>query len=190
MKKLLLICSLVFIVILNGHPYLKFLPRAFSRVIRTAHNKTILSVNCSFENISKPLKPSLFNKFKSMFCLKNKSLIHQIRATTPDIDKILKFDPEESKYANKAILAKNNDGKVIGIILYLIYKGNLIEITEIGIHDDFQKQGIGRALIDYLEAIECPQKMTLFSAPSSEKFYERIGFKPIGSRLFQKTIIA
>ncbi|MGS4886555.1 GNAT family N-acetyltransferase [Roseibium sp. MB-4] len=78
--------------------------------------------------------------------------------------------------------AETDDGQQIGF-LAAIPEDDALHVYEISVHSDCQKQGIGKALMEYAEAYARAlglSEMTLTTfrhVPWNAPFYERLGFQ-------------
>lgn len=75
-----------------------------------------------------------------------------------------------------------NDGRIVGtgsIFIEPKYYGNAAHIEDVVVHKDFQKQGIGRQIIQHLEeeakVHEC-YKIVLDCSETNVAFYESLGY--------------
>jgi ribosomal protein S18 acetylase RimI-like enzyme len=78
------------------------------------------------------------------------------------------------------IFLASRDGIPVGMVASIIYS-NYAHVGLMGIHQDFQRQGLGLALMEHLLAWLEEQKVRLIkldASPSGQSLYEKLGFVP------------
>ncbi|MFO7826244.1 MAG: GNAT family N-acetyltransferase [Cyclobacterium sp.] len=78
------------------------------------------------------------------------------------------------RHANLIITARN-EGKLIGIARSLTDTTFCTYLSDLAVHQEFQKQGIGKTLILKTKAAYPMAKLILLSAPKAIGFYPKIG---------------
>lgn len=78
------------------------------------------------------------------------------------------------RYANLIITARK-DGKLIGIARSLTDTTFCTYLSDLAVHLEFQKQGIGKTLIQKTKAAYPLAKLILLSAPKATQYYPKIG---------------
>jgi GNAT superfamily N-acetyltransferase len=77
------------------------------------------------------------------------------------------------------------DGRLVGLIRLVGDGAYILHIAGLSVHPDFQRQGIGRRLVELAVAFaretrvgtgSCPGEFTLFANTGADRFYERLGF--------------
>ncbi|MBD0744640.1 GNAT family N-acetyltransferase [Streptomyces sp. CBMA152] len=78
--------------------------------------------------------------------------------------------------ANLVLVARDAQGRLIGIARSISDFSYATYLSDIAVSGDYQRSGIGRALIDATQK-EAPQaKIILLSAPAAVEYYPHIGF--------------
>ena len=81
------------------------------------------------------------------------------------------------KHANLIISAWDND-ELIGVARSLTDFSYCCYLADLAVRDDFQKQGIGQALIQQTQnALHPKAKLILLAAPQAVDYYPHIGFE-------------
>lgn len=78
------------------------------------------------------------------------------------------------RHANLIITARM-DGKLIGIARSLTDTTFCTYLSDLAVHQEFQKQGIGKTLIQKTKAAYPQAKLILLSAPKATGYYPKIG---------------
>lgn len=78
--------------------------------------------------------------------------------------------------ANFWVTARNN-GDLVGVIRGLSDRCYRCFIADLAISKDFQKQGIGTRMLEYVRNGYPEARIFLFSAEDAEPFYLKLGFK-------------
>ena len=69
------------------------------------------------------------------------------------------------------------DGRLVGCASLFVYDSGLAEIRSLGVAPDIQRQGQGRAIVEYL--LERARRLDIdkvFVLTRNPKFFERVGF--------------
>ncbi|MBQ7307237.1 MAG: GNAT family N-acetyltransferase [Clostridia bacterium] len=113
------------------------------------------------------------------------------KATTDDLDTILKFDKHIAKQEllnlinqKRVYIIKQNQA-FAGWLRYNLFWDNTPFMNMLYVLDDFQKQGLGKQMVSYWEneMKSLGYKYLLTSTQSNETakfFYEKLGYKNIG----------
>jgi ribosomal protein S18 acetylase RimI-like enzyme len=75
------------------------------------------------------------------------------------------------------ISARNSDGKLLGFVRILTDYAFNATIADIAVHPDFQKLGIGRALMEEAKNQLGSTAIFLEAYPQNEEFFKKCGFK-------------
>ncbi|MBD3628323.1 GNAT family N-acetyltransferase [Cyclobacterium sp.] len=73
------------------------------------------------------------------------------------------------------IITARKDGKLIGIARSLTDTTFCTYLSDLAVHREFQKQGIGKTLIQKTKAAYPQAKLILLSAPKATGYYPKIG---------------
>jgi GNAT superfamily N-acetyltransferase len=68
------------------------------------------------------------------------------------------------------------DGRLVGVARSVSDFSYVTYLSDIAVAHDFQKQGIGRALIEFTRSVAPDAKIVLLSAPAATEYYPHIGF--------------
>lgn len=82
-------------------------------------------------------------------------------------------------------------GRLIGVLQLVPTAANSALMRQVAVHPDFQKQGVGAALILCAEETARArgiEKITAHARASALKFYQRCGYHPMGSEFTQTTL--
>jgi ribosomal protein S18 acetylase RimI-like enzyme/predicted DNA-binding transcriptional regulator AlpA len=96
------------------------------------------------------------------------------------------WSPPQS-YARGWIRVAECDGQIVGFISFVVKRNRTLFINHMGVHPNYRGQGIGRDLIEMVDAAVpvagfLPKFMMLNCAKRNEEgmaFYERMGFKVV-----------
>ena len=78
-----------------------------------------------------------------------------------------------------------NNAKV-GFVEYFIRESDLV-VTGLWVRPDKRKNGYGTMILELIEVYENPKVIKIIAEPSSEKFYQKIGYKSgFGMRILEK----
>lgn len=77
--------------------------------------------------------------------------------------------------SNLMLTAWDRD-RLIGIARSMSDFAYATYLSDLAVHDDYQKQGIGRALVAHTQAAAPSAMVILLSAPDAVDYYPRIGF--------------
>ncbi|MDX3775037.1 GNAT family N-acetyltransferase [Chromatiaceae bacterium AAb-1] len=81
--------------------------------------------------------------------------------------------------ANLLVTARHN-GQLVGLARCLTDKAYVVYICDLLVDNAWQKQGIGKALLEKVQQLTGPQVMQLLlSAPSAMEYYPKVGFKAL-----------
>lgn len=90
------------------------------------------------------------------------------------------FDPERIghmvRHANLIITASHND-EIIGVARSISDFSFCTYLSDLAVDERYQKQGVGKKLIEYTRRAAPEAKLILLSAPKAVDFYPRIGMK-------------
>jgi GNAT superfamily N-acetyltransferase len=105
------------------------------------------------------------------------------------------FGPHRTLERNQRALAGSvfvatarSDGQLVGLIRLVGDGAYILHIAGLSVHPDFQRQGIGRRLvelaIDFARVSQvgsgrAPGEFTLFANTGADRFYEKLGFTMI-----------
>ena len=83
---------------------------------------------------------------------------------------------EMVKNANLVLVARDADGALIGISRSVSDFSYVTYLSDIAVNREYQRAGIGRALIDATQKEAPTAKIVLLSAPAAAEYYPHIGF--------------
>lgn len=88
---------------------------------------------------------------------------------------------EKAFEQSESLIKRNGDGKIIGVVRWITDCATIAFIQDILIHPRYQRQGIGKALLnEVLEKITSygPVQIELLTddTEKTKKFYESVGF--------------
>lgn len=74
-------------------------------------------------------------------------------------------------------IAENDGGEIVGIAIMSRYTKKLFNLI---VHSSYRKQGVGKALLDYLKPrhVRCKTDM---SSGNPKEYYERLGYVHVGN---------
>ena len=100
-----------------------------------------------------------------------------IRRPVDDLDRICKM----TKNANLIACARM-ERKLVGIARALTDFSYCCYVSDLAVDRDYQKQGIGKKLIQQIQAELGEEVMiSLIAAPEAEAYYPRIGFEKVNT---------
>ncbi len=78
------------------------------------------------------------------------------------------------------IVCARQNGRLVGIARALTDWSYCCYLSDLAVHPDFQRQGVGRALIGCVQAEVGPQScVVLLAAPAAQDYYGHIGFDKV-----------
>lgn len=77
-------------------------------------------------------------------------------------------------HANLIVTARHN-GKLVGVSRALTDHAFCTYLSDLAVHHDYQKQGIGKELIRHTKLLAPAAKLILLAAPKAIGYYPRIG---------------
>ena len=91
---------------------------------------------------------------------------------------------EKAFEQSESLIKRNGEGKIIGVVRWITDCATIAFIQDIFIHPRYQRQGIGKALLnEVLEKITSygPVQIELLTddTEKTKKFYESVGFVPV-----------
>ncbi|EMW6190809.1 TPA: GNAT family N-acetyltransferase [Enterococcus faecium] len=91
---------------------------------------------------------------------------------------------EKAFEQSESLIKRNGEGKIIGVVRWITDCATIAFIQDILIHPRYQRQGIGKALLnEVLEKITSygPVQIELLTddTEKTKKFYESVGFVPV-----------
>ncbi|MGJ0530722.1 GNAT family N-acetyltransferase [Enterococcus lactis] len=91
---------------------------------------------------------------------------------------------EKAFEQSESLIKRNGEGKIIGVVRWITDCATIAFIQDILIHPRYQRQGIGKALLnEVLEKINSygPVQIELLTddTEKTKKFYESVGFVPV-----------
>ena len=82
------------------------------------------------------------------------------------------------EHADLIVAAWDGD-RLVGISRTLTDFAYVAYLADLAVHHDYQKQGIGRELIERTQAeLEPSCFITLLAAPKAQEYYGKVGFEP------------
>lgn len=107
------------------------------------------------------------------------SELYSVTSEFPD-DSIL---PTLSSFSSFVFCVNNVK---VGFVEYFIRESNLV-VTGLWVRPDKRKNGYGTMILELIEVYENPKVIKIIAEPSSEKFYQKIGYKSnFGMRILEK----
>lgn len=100
------------------------------------------------------------------------------------------LDELRSDFTSKIFLKAQVEGKIVGSVRGY-QAGITCYIERLIAHPDYQRQGIGTALMEQIESCFEAQRFELFTGHKSDRnihFYERLGYKLFKSEKINKTL--
>ncbi len=94
------------------------------------------------------------------------------------------------RHKDRTFVAKH-DGQIVGLVR-IIFDRHSNELRALYVHPDFQRMGIGTALVQEARKHFDPCKRTIVwvaSYTDASKFYRHIGFRAYGATTFVRTIL-
>lgn len=79
-------------------------------------------------------------------------------------------------HANLVVTARDN-GKLVGVSRALTDHAFCTYLSDLAVHKDYQKQGIGRELIRLTKKLSPVAKLILLAAPKAVGYYPKIGMQ-------------
>lgn len=79
-------------------------------------------------------------------------------------------------HANLLVTARDN-GKLVGLSRSLTDHAFCTYLSDLAVHEDYQKQGIGRELIRLTKRLSPAAKLILLAAPKAVGYYPKIGMQ-------------
>jgi ribosomal protein S18 acetylase RimI-like enzyme len=104
----------------------------------------------------------------------------------------LHFEPEElAAERDSRHVACYRDGRLAGCLVLRPLADGDVQMRQVAVAFEFQGKGIGRAMVEYSEALArewgyC--RMVLHARETAVLFYEKLGYSRIGSRFVEVTI--
>ena len=102
------------------------------------------------------------------------------------------FGPHRTLERNQKALAGSlfiatarAEGQLVGLIRLVGDGAYILHVAGLSVHPDYQRQGIGRRLVELAIAFAretqvgtgtCPGEFTLFANTGADRFYEKLGF--------------
>src|SRR5262249_51346466 len=106
------------------------------------------------------------------------------------------FSPPEA-YARGWIRVAECDGEIVAFVSFWIKRNRILNIRHMGVHPDYRRHGIGRGLIEHVDAA-VPKRGGFFVPPMVLKcenrntegmaFYQRLGFNIVKPALKGKGV--
>lgn len=94
-----------------------------------------------------------------------------------------RFDERNEKLVNNvqiSLIARNDSGSIVGVLFGLTDYAYWLYVTDLGVDRGYEKQGIGRRLMETAHNIAGGEKdiaVYLIASKKAVPFYERIGFQ-------------
>ena len=94
-----------------------------------------------------------------------------------------RFDERIEKLVNNvqiSLIARNDSGSIVGVLFGLTDYAYWLYVTDLGVDRDYEKQGIGRRLMETAHNIAGGEKdiaVYLIASKKAVPFYERTGFQ-------------
>lgn len=104
---------------------------------------------------------------------------------------VLERNEEDIRFYLANFLIADACGEVVGCVAVRDFGNSLFEVRSLAVREDFQKHGVGAALIN--SAVErlqkrCPEGFRLFTLTLVPGFFERAGFVKVQKELFPEKI--
>lgn len=80
-------------------------------------------------------------------------------------------------HANLVVTARDADGRLVGIARSLTDWAFATYLSDLAVHTELQRTGIGRELVDRTAAAAPEAKLILLAAPAAADYYPRIGME-------------
>ena len=96
---------------------------------------------------------------------------------------------EDEKNARHIVCYCGN--RLVGCLMLSPREGGDIQMRQVAVVPELQRQGIGRALVEYSEAWarnDGYRRMILHAREAAVAFYERLGYSKVGDRFVEVTI--
>ncbi len=94
-----------------------------------------------------------------------------------DLIKLVGINPMDLDW-KRFVVAVNEQGRIIGIGQIKPHGKEILELASIAVIPEFQRQGIARAVIEYLLK-DSPRPLYLTCLSVMEPFYQKFGFVPV-----------
>ncbi len=104
----------------------------------------------------------------------------------------LLFDKEElDNEKNNLLMAAYEDDEMLGCCMLVEEDSQTVRLRQMAVLNDLQGKGIGRALINFAENLARDrgyQKISMHARQNSIGFYEKMGYKKVGTEFNELTI--
>ncbi len=104
----------------------------------------------------------------------------------------LNFSEEElEKEKSNLHIAAYEDGKMLGCCMLVEENPGTVRLRQMAVINDLQGKGIGRALMQFAENLASDRgykSITMHARKNATGFYEKLGYKKIGSEFQEITI--
>jgi len=89
------------------------------------------------------------------------------------------------RHFREFVVATDETGRVLGCAALRIYTAQLAELVALAVAEDAQGRGVGRALVERIEADALEIGVgTLFALTLQELFFHRVGYRTVPKELF------
>ena len=104
----------------------------------------------------------------------------------------LSFSPEElEKEKDNLLIAAYEDDQMLGCAMLVEDDSQTVRLRQMAVVNDLQGKGIGRALMNFAENLDRDRgykKITMHARKNAAGFYEKMGYKKVGSEFQEITI--
>ncbi len=84
------------------------------------------------------------------------------------------------RHADIIVTARNTDGELVGVARSVSDFAYCCYVSDLAVAEAYQRQGIGRALLERTQFYAGPQtRLHLIAAPAAQDYYGKIGFEPM-----------
>lgn len=121
-----------------------------------------------------------YDIYRESNTLRSRILLEYLGRTEPASD----YDfPDKDIYLG-AFLGE----RLIGTLILTPLDTGIVQMRQLAVHEDFRRQGIGRALVEQSEKIAKEKgfaRMILHARESALLFYQKLDYRQIGERFFE-----
>ena len=93
-----------------------------------------------------------------------------------------------AEYADTHLAAYSDSGLLLGVLLLTHQDGNRVQMRQVAVREEVQKQGVGKALVLFSESYSKGKKynkMILHARREAVSFYEKLGYTRVGEEYIE-----